>query len=209
MHSLTPLHPNPALVAYLEKPLIKSIGFNGFKYSYSVGEHTFYVGGIHSKLKSIYYPEFEVKLRQYRRKGKSNKKKASTKKQGILIDRQLKEYVKSGKKKKPRNLLAQAVVSYIEDHCKSTLQAAQVPVFLKQFGIVTQADLVIQSPKGELLMLELKSGYNSARAQMYPIPLRINGSCSVILRKRDLSREVYPSKDPILSMYTKKTRASL
>jgi hypothetical protein len=40
-----------------------------------------------------------------------------------------------------------------------------VPVFIKQFGIVTQADLIIQSPKGELLMLELKSGYNSARAQ--------------------------------------------
>ena len=165
MHALTPLDPNPALVAYLEKPLIKSIGFNGFKFSYTVNGHTFYTGGIHSKLKSIFYPEFEIKLRQYRRKGKSNKKKGSTKAQGIAIDRQLKEYVKSGEKKKPRNMLAKAVIAYIEDHCKSSIQAAQVPVFLKQFNIVTQADLIIQSPKGELMMLELKSGYNSARAQ--------------------------------------------
>jgi len=165
MHSLTPLEPNPALVAYLEKPLIKSIAFNGFKYSYSVNGHTLYTGGIHSKIKSIYYPDFEIKLRQYRRKGKGNKKKGSTKKQGILIDKELAAYVKSGKKKKPRNMLSKAVVSYIEDHCKSSIQAAQVPVFIKQFGVVTQADLIIQTPKGELMMLELKSGYNSARAQ--------------------------------------------
>ena len=163
MHSITPNAPNPSLVAYLNKPLIKSIGFNGFKYSYASGGHTFHVGGIHGKLKSIYYPEFTVKLRQYRRKGKTNQKKASTKKQGILIDKQIKEYVKSGKK--PRNALAKAVVAYVEDQCNSSLQAAQVPVFLKQFNIVTQADLIIQNPKGELMMLELKSGYNCCRAQ--------------------------------------------
>src|SRR6187399_1862105 len=102
MYSITQNHPNPSLVEYLNKPLIKSIGFNGFKYSYSTGGHTFYVGGIHNKLKSIYYPEFTVKLRQYRKKGRGNLKKASTKKQGILIDKQIKEYVKSGKK--PRNV---------------------------------------------------------------------------------------------------------
>ena len=40
-----------------------------------------------------------------------------------------------------------------------------MPVFLKEFGIITQADLIIQNKKGELLMLEVKSGYNSCRAQ--------------------------------------------
>ncbi len=163
MFAITPNAPNPALVAYTEKPLIKSIGFNGFKYMYTVAGHTFYVGGIHSKLKSIYYPDFEVKLRQYRRKNGGIKKKASTKRQGIAIDSQLKAYVRTGKK--PRNVLAKAIIAYVEDQCKSTIQGSQVPVFLKQFNIVTQADLIIQSPKGELMMLELKSGYNSARAQ--------------------------------------------
>lgn len=62
-------------------------------------------------------------------------------------------------------MLAKAVVAYVEDQCKSTLQAAQVPVYVKDFGIITQADLIIETPKGELHMLELKSGYNSARAQ--------------------------------------------
>jgi len=163
MFALTSDNPNKDLVAYLSKPLIKSISFNGFKYSYTVNGHTFYTGGIHSKIKSIYYPEFEIKLRQYRRKGKGNKKKGSSKKQGILIDKQLKEYVKTGKT--PKNMLAKAVVAYVEDQCKSTIQAAQVPVYVKDFGIITQSDLIIQTPKGELHMLELKSGYNSARAQ--------------------------------------------
>ena len=128
MYSITPNAPNKDLVAYVSKPLIQSVSFNGFKYSYSpsVGK-TLYVGGIHSKLKSIYYPDFEVKLRQYRRKGKGNKKKGSTKKQGILIDKQLKEYIGIGKT--PRNMLAKALLPMSKTNATVRFKQHRCPFF--------------------------------------------------------------------------------
>lgn len=160
MYALTPKNPNPNLVKYLSNDLIKSIGFNGHVYTYSNGKTT---GGIISKLKKIYYPDFEVKKRQYRRKNKKNVKGASTRAIGITIDKQLQAYTKIGKK--PKNALAVALVNYLEGECKQKIQAAQVPVFLKQFGRITQADVITEDESGNLYMVEVKSGYNQCKAQ--------------------------------------------
>ncbi len=115
-------------------------------------------------LKNVYYPDFERKKKQYKRKGKRTNKRASTKHQGILIDKQIQLYIKNGKK--PKNKLALALVVYLEEKCNHTLQAAQVPLFIKDFGgKITQADIITQDDKGKLYMVEVKSGYNQVQAQ--------------------------------------------
>lgn len=157
MFSLTKNNPNPQLVKYLQKDLIKSVGFNGHMYTYSGGQ----TGGLLSKLKKVYYPDFEVKKRQYRRKSGKNKKGASTRQIGITIDKQIQAYIKIGKK--PKNVMAQALIEYLEKKCKHTLQAAQVPTFI--MGRITQADLITEDEKGNLYMFEVKSGYNQCKAQ--------------------------------------------
>jgi hypothetical protein len=156
MYSLTKKSPNPNLVKYLQKDIIQSVGFNGHMYTYSGGQ----CGGLISRLKKIYYPDFEVKKRQYR-KSKQNKKGASTKAIGIAIDKQIQSYIKIGKR--PKNQLAVALVEYLEKKCKHTLQAAQVPVFI--MGRITQADLITEDESGNLYMIEVKSGYNQCKPQ--------------------------------------------
>lgn len=162
MYALTKNSPNPKLVKYLHNPLIQSVGFNGHMYTYKDKDGApRQTGGLISTLKKIYYPDFEVKKRQYRRKNKKNKKGASTRTIGITIDKQIQSYIKIGKK--PKNKLAIALVEYLENHCKQSLQAAQVPVFtLKK---VTQADIITQDEAGNLYMVEVKSGYNQCQAQ--------------------------------------------
>lgn len=164
MYALTKANPNKNLVDYLSNKVIKSIAFNGHAYSYTdaLGKPR-QCGGLLSKLKSIYYPEFEVKKRQYKRKGKKNLKGASTRQIGITIDKQIQAYVKIGKR--PKNLLAVALVEYLEKECKQKIQAAQVPVMVKGLGRVTQADIITEDEAGNLYMVEVKSGYNQRKAQ--------------------------------------------
>ncbi len=165
MYSITSKSPNKTLVSYLSKPLISTIRFNGFKYTYTSADgKPRACGGITTTLKNVYYPDFERKKKQYRRKGKGVTKKASTKSQGILIDKQIQAYIKNGRK--PKNKLALALVVYLEEKCKHTLQAAQVPLFIKDFGgKITQADIITQDEHGKLYMAEIKSGYNQVQAQ--------------------------------------------
>jgi len=161
MYSITPVSPNKHLVAYLAKPVIKAINFVGNHYT--LGGKT--VGGLLPTLTSTYYPTYEPKKRQYKRKGVTRHRKASTKKQGIAVDNQLQEYVRS--KKRPRNALAKAIIAYLEDGCNQTIQAAQVPVVIRDFDKVkvSQADIITQDKDGRLYMVEVKTGYNQSRSQ--------------------------------------------
>lgn len=161
MYALTPTAPNKRLVSYLAKPIIKSIGFAGNHYTLN-GKT---IGGLLPMLTARYYPDYEQKKRQFKRKGVKRRRKASTRKQGIAIDAQLQSYV--AQKKRPRNVLAKAIVAYLEDECKQTIQAAQVPVVIQfDTGVkVSQADLITQDKEGRLYMVEVKSGYNQSKSQ--------------------------------------------
>lgn len=163
MYTLTSIAPNKNLVSYLAKPIIKAIGFK--VNHYTIGGKT--VGGLIPTLTERYYPRYEAKKRQYKRKGVTRRRKASTRKQGIAIDAQLQAYV-GPQRKRPRNVLAKAIVAYLEDECGQSIQAAQVPVVVNMGDgdiKVTQADLITQDKEGRLYMVEVKSGYNQSRSQ--------------------------------------------
>lgn len=120
-------------------------------------------GGVLSKLKKMYYPHWERKKGHHRRKGAAPKlRKGSTAAQGKAVDKQLTDYVASGKK--PRNAHAKALVEYFL-HAKMRPVAAQVPVYVEMLDRITQADLIVENEYGQLLMFEIKSGYNRTQKQ--------------------------------------------
>lgn len=161
-YALTAVRPNKQLLSYLTKSTIKAIQFTGSHYTLA-GKT---VGGLIPALTERFYPDYKQKKRQFRRKGVKRRRKASTKKQGITIDKQLQTYIETPNKR-PRNALAKAVVAYLEDECKQRLQAAQVPVVIPFFGStkVSQADLITEDKEGRLYMVEVKSGYNQSKSQ--------------------------------------------
>jgi len=161
MYALVKKDQPPNLVHYVNQDNIQSIGFDESRKMY-VSENKHY-GGLLSKLKSMYYPNWERKKRQYRRKGKGVKRKASSAAEGKTIDKQLTEYVRSGKK--PRNIQAKALVAYFEEESNQRIVGAQIPLWAMGGTRITQADLIVQDAHDRLIMIEVKSGYNRTQKQ--------------------------------------------
>lgn len=163
MYAITSVFPNPRLKAYLESPRVASIQFVGGK-----GKHAYYTmdgkryGGIHSKLKSMYYPNYERKKRRFS-KSIHRAKKASSKQLGKTIDKQIFNFVLKPDKK-PKNPLARALVEYWIQ-LNHSVQAAQVPVYIEDLDRVTQADVITEDQFGRLWMWEVKSGFNRSQKQ--------------------------------------------
>jgi len=163
MYAFTKKLPNPALKRYLESEPISSIQFvdtKGNKPYYTMNGKRY--GGIHSKLKKMYYPNYQRKKRRFS-KSIHRTKKASSKELGKTIDRQLFHFVKKPERK-PKNALALALVEYWTS-IKHTVQAAQVPVYIEDLERVTQADVITEDNFGRLWMWEVKSGFNRAQKQ--------------------------------------------
>ena len=162
MYALVKDNPPETLVKYLNQPKIQSISFDNARKMY-ISEGTHY-GGLLSKLKSMYYPYWVRKKKQYKRRGaKPVTRKASSASEGKTIDRQITEYVKSGKT--PRNNMAKAIVAYFKKS-NQRIVAAQVPLFAIFGTRITQADFIVQDKdSGKLIMIELKCGYNRTQKQ--------------------------------------------
>lgn len=163
MYAITGTLPNQRLKTYLKSPQVFSIQFvddNGKQPYYTMNgkRHS----GLHSKLKATYYPNYERKKRRFS-KSIHRAKKASSKELGKTIDRQIVLYIKKPEKK-PRNPLARALVEYWLK-IEHSIQAAQVPVYIKELNCVTQADVITEDKFGRLWMWEVKSGYNRAQKQ--------------------------------------------
>ncbi len=165
MYALTSIRPNEDLVRYLQHPIIQSIRHDGEKYSFcpTGGGARVVRSGLLSKLKKVFYPDFEYKRRRHRGE---RKRKGSSRAQGISLDNQVFAYI-NGKYKKSalRHRYSKALVQYLEDQIGHTLQAAQVPVYVHHFRCVTQADLITQDKEGRLFVWELKTGYNQCQKQ--------------------------------------------
>lgn len=154
---------HPEITRYLQNPLVASIRYRdpsdpGSGYTYSGGPRA----GLKSLLQYHFYPHYQVKKKKHHGK---RKRKASTAKQGITIDRQLMKYIASGKA--PTNNLANAIRVYLEDHLHHTLVAAQLPILIQLLGTerITQADLISADSQGRLYLWEVKSGYNQRQRQ--------------------------------------------
>lgn len=162
MFALVEKNPPKALVNYLTRPDIQQIDFDPARKMYTDGTGRYY-GGLLSKLRSMYYPYWERKRKNYRKKGKVVARKASSITEGKSIDKQITEYVRSGKR--PKSNMARALIAYLEEQCNHRLVAAQVPLFALNGTRITQADLIVQDKQGSLLMIELKCGYNRTQKQ--------------------------------------------
>lgn len=155
--------PNRLLIEYLSQPHIEAVQFDNGRKCFTIDGQT--KKGLLKTLKSIYYPTYVRKRKQYKRKGIKVKRKASNKTEGKAVDRQLVEYVRS--KKKPRHAKARALIAYWEDECKHTIQAAQVPTIINDFnGVrVTAADVITEDSEKRLWVWEVKCGYNQVQRQ--------------------------------------------
>lgn len=162
MYALCKNNPPLALVEYLSRPEIESIEFDSSRRMYCNGEGRHF-GGLLSKLQQLYYPYWQRKRRSYRRKGAIVTRKASSATEGKNVDKQLTEYVRTGKK--PRHAMARAIVSYFEDQCNQRIVAAQVPLYALHGSRITQADLIVANADGSLVMIEVKCGYNRTQKQ--------------------------------------------
>ena len=159
--ALTPNNPNKDLVKYLNHPEIKSIKL--------IDDHFEKDGiikrGIHNTLKKMYYPHYQITKKKRHRKTKLQRKGSSISK-GKAIDKHLFDIIKNPKKKySVRNSSVKALVSYWEDGLEHTLQAAQVPVYIKSLNCCTQADVITQDKEGNLFLWEVKSGFNNRKSQ--------------------------------------------
>lgn len=156
MYSLVEHNVPPALVEYLKQPHIQSIDFNGQSYVMNGVRH----GGLLRKLQAMHYPHFN---RTRRRHTKTRVKKGSSIAEGKAVDAQLTKYVESGRK--PRKAEAKAIIEFLEGKHQMRIVAAQVPVYVKSLNRVTQADLIVEDKTGNLLMMEIKCGYNQMQKQ--------------------------------------------
>lgn len=143
------------LKEYSEIPLIKSIKYDTKLKSYTMTERglTSKRKGLISNLKKTYYPTY---VRASNKRYSKRAKKGSSKGQGINVENQLTMYV--AKKKAPRHRMSKAILKYWKDNNHVPI-AAQVPVYVKKFKCVTQADIITRTPDGQLWMNEIKTGY--------------------------------------------------
>lgn len=157
MHAIVKENPPKCLIDYMKNSIIKRIGFDPVRKMYHIGDR--HVGGLLSKLQKMYYPHFE---RKKRRQKKTTQKKASSKVQGKAIDNQITKFIHCGKN--PTHGHAKAILAYLKS-ARLRPVAAQIPVYLQDLKRVTQADLIVETEMGQLVMMEIKSGYNQMRAQ--------------------------------------------
>lgn len=120
-------------------------------------------GGLLTKLRQMYYPTYQRKRRSYKRKGNVVVKRASSLAQGRAIDKQIAQYIETGKK--PKNMLARGIVAYFEEQCECRLVCAQIPVYVERVNRITAGDLVVEDRLGRLIYIEVKSGYNRCARQ--------------------------------------------
>jgi len=142
----------------MHQPLIQSITFDGKKYLLNGVPR----GGLHKKLKGMYYPNFQRKKNKQKRGGLRGRK-GSTRLKGIKIGKELQEYVSKGKK--PKNDETKALVAYFENELHHNLQGAEVPVYVRCLNVITGCDLITEDPLKQLWAWEIKSGYNQVVKQ--------------------------------------------
>ena len=144
---------DPSIKTYLKHSIISTIAFDKKQKSYTVkirgqcGKRP----GIHNTLRRKHYPKYK----HSKRKQKTNKK-GSSKTQGKSIDHQLNQYIAHGKK--PKHRMVKCLIKYWHS-IGHTLEAAQIPVYIKELDCVTQADIITSDKDGKLWMFEVKSGF--------------------------------------------------
>jgi len=149
---------HPLLKTYVATPLIKSTSFDESSgcYSYTAYGQRVKCGGLVKTLEHKYYAHY--KDNRSKRRTKQTNIRGSNKKQGKLVDSQLLHYVHVGKKPKRCSKMTSALLDYWNSK-GHVLQASQLPVVLRTWNRMTQADVITKNKStGELCLWEVKTG---------------------------------------------------
>jgi hypothetical protein len=142
---------------YLESERVRSISHNGKAYTMKTPEGRIRYGGLLAELKRKFYPHFEELQRDEYERRKRGPRGSNTS-LGKLVDRQIMEWVRTGKNPKRQSKFTAALRKVWRDRVH-VQQAAQVPVFIPEWQIVTQADVITRSPMtGKTCLWEVKTG---------------------------------------------------
>ena len=140
-----------SLKSYISKGFPDDVSFNKQRKMYSYGNSLY--GGLLRPLKRTYYPYYKDSKRR-----KRTHKKGSTSKLGIRVDDEITMIV-AGKPPKKFHAMTDAVMKQINE-MGHVLQCAQLPVYVKEFKKITQADFITLDPStNRLHMWELKTGF--------------------------------------------------
>lgn len=155
---ITKTEVDSSILSYVDDPVIKSVAFdsNDGCYRYTAYGQRVKCGGLVKTLENKFYSHY--KDNRSKRRTKSTNVRGSNKKQGKLVDSQLLQYVHVGKKPKRCSKMTEALLEYWNSK-GHVLQASQLPVVLRGWNKVTQADVITKNKKtGELCMWEVKTG---------------------------------------------------
>lgn len=140
-----------SLKSYLQKDFPQNVFFNKRRKMYQYGKSGY--AGLISALRCNYYPYYRNTKRR-----KNTKKKGSNKELGKRIDNEV-SLIVQGHKKKKFHAMTEAVMEELNKR-GHILQCAQLPVYIKKFKRITQADFItLNKTTGRLHMWELKTGY--------------------------------------------------
>lgn len=145
-----------SLSKYLATGFPESVSFDAKAKTYSSKGQLY--GGLVNTLKSRYYPKYKDTKRR-----KKTQKKGSNSVQGKRVDAEIMKLleprdVKDAKKGKPLDPFTVQIRKYWADH-GHTLQASQLPVFIKRFSKISQIDCITRDHRGKLWLWEVKSGF--------------------------------------------------
>lgn len=166
VHASNPLH--PALDKYLYTESVRNVRFNASSQCYEYKKHgaTVRCGGLIRILEKEYYPNFVRNPRRFTSKKRIRNKKGSSALEGKRVDEQIQRHMLDPTYE-PTNPLAQGLLVFWK-HNSHLLQVAQVPVPVKCFGIITQADVITVDSSNKLWMWEIKCGYPPLSRQSVP-----------------------------------------
>ena len=144
------------LFKYTNSSACKSIRFNKRCRSYQKGQKKY--PGIHKTLKKKFFPTYKRTKRK-----RTTLKKASSKKIGSRVDKEIGHYIVN-KSTNKMHTLTKVLIEYFNKN-QHILQASQVPVYIPSLQCITQADIITcrKNPitcQNELWLWELKTGYS-------------------------------------------------
>lgn len=147
-----------SLKQYIGSNVVQTAQFDPKEETYKINKYGSMIScmGIHNALRYRYYPHYQ--FNRSVRKWKKVDIKGSTRDLGIRTDGEIVEFVKQPTTMKGFHKYTVSILSHITKTMGHTMQAAQIPLEILNWNVVTQCDLITRDKKGVLHVWEVKTG---------------------------------------------------
>ena len=176
--AVTPTYVHASIDRYRrESSVAKTATFVNGKYRYSPdnGRTTIQCGGLLRTIKKLFHAHYKERTRRRR---KEVQIRGSTAAKGKQTDREVTYYTMRMQMSSPCQY-TRALIRHWEQ-MRHSPQAAQLPVSIPEWRIMTQADFISLAPDGKLWLWEVKTGIpvGAARRQSYMRGLPVQVPCT-------------------------------